>query len=62
MTAAQRLRRVRVAADAADAAKRKLHAAIRDARDADVPLRALAEASGLSPETVRTISGVRPDA
>lgn len=55
-TAEQHVRAVAASAKASEAARRKLHAAIRDARGGGVPLRAIAEAAGLSPETVRTIA------
>lgn len=46
---------VRTAETRARDAREKLHLAMRQAKRSGASLRAIAEASGLSPETVRTI-------
>ena len=55
MTDSPELRKVRAAADKAAAARTHLHATVRDAHKAGASLREIAEAAGLSHETVRKL-------
>lgn len=55
MSATGALVAVRTAERQAHAAREKMHRAMRQAKRDGASLRAIADASGLSPETVRTI-------